>query len=130
MKKVFIKHYQNGKCNRLRANERKGKVLRCRKSLKLTKYKYLFLSYIIALMCKEKQLLTQLYYTDMGRLRRYIDVIEYSVSKKFRLVKIFPQESFHLMNKNLYHRMFLLTISNKNSGEFWFVCFTRKIKQK
>ena len=64
-------------------------------------------------MCKEKQLLTQLYHTDMGRLRRYIDVIEYSVSKKFRLVKIFPQESFHLMNKNLYHPMFLLTISNK-----------------
>ena len=82
-------------------------------------------------MCKEKQLLTQLYHTDMGRLRRYIDVIEYSVSKKFRLVKIFPQESFHLMNKNLYHRMLdLLTISNKNSGEFWFVCFTHKIKQK
>ena len=60
MKKVFIKHYQNGKCNRLRTNERKGKVLWCRKSLKLTKYKYLVLSYNIALMCKEKQLLTQL----------------------------------------------------------------------
>ena len=66
----------------------------------------------------------------MGRLRRDIDVIEYSVSKKFRLVKIFPQESFHLMNKNLYHRMLVLTISNKYSGEFWFVCITRKIIQK